>query len=120
MALNRTKISNLIISQPQSLFEVFNYLFDLPSPGIILNHINSRQMEVRTNQINGFFPLLFHDHDSDLSDFLDLSDEPGNGESFGLPIDEQRDLSIRGGQGEQGGHFCLFPMDPEDRIGFEL
>jgi len=120
MALNRMEVSNLIVSQPQSLFEVFNHLLNFPSPGIVLNHIKSRQMEVGTDQIKGFFPFLFHDHDSDLSHFLDLSGESGNGKSFGLPIDKQRDLSIGGGPGEQGGHFCLFPMDPEDRIGFEL
>jgi hypothetical protein len=77
-------------------------------------------MEVRTDQINGFLPLFSHHHNSDLSYFLDLSDEPGDGEPFGLSIDEQRDVSIGRGQGHQRGHFCLFPMDPEDRIGFEL
>jgi len=120
MTLNRTKISNLIVSQPQPLLEVFDHLLDLPSLRIILNHRDGRQMEVCTNQINGFLPSLFHDQDSDFPHFLDLSSEPSDGESFGLPIDEQRDVSIGGTQRDQRGYFHLIAMDPEDRVGFEL
>ena len=85
MTLNRTEISNLIISQSQSLFEVFDHLLDLPSPGIILNHIDGRQMEIGTDQINGFLPFFFHHHNSDLSHLLDLSDEPGDGSLLVFP-----------------------------------
>jgi hypothetical protein len=120
MALNGRKISNLIISQPQSLFEIFDHLLDPPSPRIILNHGDGGQMEIGTNQINGFLPLLPYDHDSDLSHFLDLAHEPSNEESFGLPINEQRDVPIGGTQRDQRAHLCLLPIDPEDRVGFEL
>ena len=120
MALNCREISDLIVFQPQSLFEVFDHLLDLPSLRIILNHPGGGQMEVRTNQINGFLPLLSYDHHSNLSHFLNFANEPTNGKSFGLPINEQRGVSIGGTQRDQRGHFHLFPMNPEDGVGFEL
>jgi hypothetical protein len=77
-------------------------------------------MDVRANQVNGFLPFLSHDHHSDLSHFLDLANKPSNGKSFGLPINEERDVPIGGSQRNQRGHLRLFPIDPEDRVGFEL
>ena len=42
MALDGLKISNLIISEPQTLLEVFDHLFDLPSFGVVFDNIDGR------------------------------------------------------------------------------
>jgi len=40
MALDGLKISNLIISESQTLFEVFDHLFDLPAFGVVFDDID--------------------------------------------------------------------------------
>src|SRR4030043_1397514 len=120
MALDRVEISNLITSKSEPLFEVFDHLLDFPPLRVIFYHIDGRQMKVRTDQINGFLPLLFDDHNCHFPQILDLSNELGNLESLGSPIQEKGNLSIGRSEGQQGGHLRFLPMNPKVGIGFEL
>jgi len=120
MAVNGIEIPNLIISKSEPLFEVFDHLLDLPSLRVILDHIDGRQIKIRTDQINGFLPLLFYDDHCHFSQILDVPNELGNLESLGFPIHEKGNLSIGRSEGQQGRHLRLFPMHPKDGSGSEL
>lgn len=63
MTLDGFKISNLIIPESEALFEVFDHLFDLPAFGVVLDDIDGRSMNIRTDQVNGFLTFLFHHDD---------------------------------------------------------
>ncbi len=120
MTLNGIEIPNLIMSKSEALFEVFDHLFDLPPLSVVSHHIDGGQMKMGTDQIDRFLTFFFHDHNSHFPEILDLSDEPGDVELFGFPVDENRDLPIRRSERQQGCHFCLLPLNPKVRIGFEL
>ena len=120
MALNGIKIPSLIMSKSETLFKVFDHLFDLPPLGVISDHIDRGQMKIGTDQIDGFLTSFLHDYNRDFPEVLDLPGEPGDLELFGFSIDENRDLPVRRGERQQSCHFCLLPMNPEVRIGFEL
>ena len=58
MTLNGMEIPNLIISKSEALFEVFDHLLDLPPLGVVLDHIDGRQMKIGTDQIDGFLTFF--------------------------------------------------------------
>jgi hypothetical protein len=110
----------LIISESEPLFEVFDHLLNLPPLCVIFDHVDGRQMKVRTDQINGFLSLLFDDHNRHFSQILNLSDEPGDLESLGFPVHQKGNLPIGRSEGQQGGHFRFLPINPKVRIGLKL
>ena len=120
MSLDGVEISNLIISESEALFEVFDHLFNLPTLGVIFDDIDGRQMNIRTNQINGFFAFFFHNHDGYFSEVLDLPNKLGKVECFSFPIHEKGNFPIGRSECQQGCDLRFFPMHPENRIGFEL
>jgi hypothetical protein len=94
MALDGEGVSNMIIPKPQSLFEIFDHLFDLPALGIIFHHIQGTEMKVRRDKITRFLPFFFHHDDSDLPQALDNSNKSGDLEGFVFTIDEEGKFSI--------------------------
>jgi len=64
--------------------------------------------------------FFLHHHDSHSPQVLNLSKELSDMERFGLSIHEQRDLSIGRNDIQKTGHVRFLPLNPEDRIGFEL
>src|SRR4030043_2349059 len=120
MALDGLKISNLIISESQTLLEVFDHLFDLPPFGVVFDDIDGSQMNIRTDKVSGFLTFFFHYHDSHFPQSLNVSNKPGDAQCFGFSIHEQRDLSIGRTQIQKACHVGFFPIHPENRIGFEL
>ena len=120
MTFNGIEVPNLIVSKPEALFDIFDHLFDLPALGVVPHYVDGRQMEMGTDQIDRFLTLFLHDHDSDFPEIFDLTDDPGDPELFCFSIEKNRDLPIRRSDREQGRDLCLVPVNPEDRIGFEL
>ena len=82
------------MTKSQTLLEVFDHLFDLPAFRIVLDHLDSRQMGIRTDQIADVSSFLFDDDHSHLTNSLDGGDELGNFEGFILAIQTQRHLPI--------------------------
>jgi len=68
MALDSPEVADLVISQPQPLFEVLDHLFDLPAVGVELYDLQSRQKKVGGNQVADFFPFLLDDNHSNRPD----------------------------------------------------
>ena len=120
MALDGLKISNLIISESQTLLEVFDHLFDLPPFGVVFDDIDGSQMNIRTDKVSGFLTFFFHHHDGHFPQGLNVSNKPGDAECFGFSIHEQGNLSIGRTQIQKTFHVGFFPIHPENRIGFEL
>ena len=94
MTLDGLKISNLIMPKAQSLFEVFDHLFNLPAFGVIFNDIQGREMEIGGNKIGVLLSFFFHDHYRYFAQTLDDPNKSGDLEGFVFAIDEGRDLSI--------------------------
>jgi len=94
MALDGLEISNLVISKSQSLFEVFDHLFNLPALGIILDDIQGGEMKIRRNKIRGLLSFLFHHHHSHFAQALDGPDKSGDLKDFVFTVQEKGDLSI--------------------------
>ncbi len=113
------KASHLIISESESLFEVFDHLFDLPSFGIILDHIDGGEVEMGRDQIDGFLTFLFYPYHGHLTYSLDLPDHLSHLKGSILPVQMEGDLPIKR-LTQETLEFSLFPLYPEDRIGFEL
>lgn len=77
-------------------------------------------MNIRTDQVDGFFTFFFHHHDGHFPQALEVSNKPGDLEGFGLSIYKKGDLSIGRNQIQKACDAGLFPIPPENRIGFEL
>src|SRR4030043_2256445 len=119
MALDGLKISNLIISESQTLLEVFDHLFDLPPFGVVFDDIDGSQMNIRTDKVSGFLTFFFHHHDGHFPQALNVSNKPGDAECFGFSIHEKRNLSIGRNEIQKTCDVRFFPMNPENRIGLD-
>ena len=120
MALDSLKITNLIISKSQSLFKVFNHLFDLPTLSIIPDDIQGAEMKVRRNKIRSLLSFFFHHDQCHFAQALDAPDKSGNLEGFALAIQEKRDLSIARTKVGEGSNLGFFTIHPKDGRGFKL
>ena len=115
MALDGLKISHLIISEPQALLEVFDHLFDLPPLRVVFDDIDRREMNIRTDEVQGFLPFFFYHHDGHFPQVLNVSNTPGDVECFGFSIQGKGDLS-GGNEIKKTCYLRFFPMNPENRI----
>ena len=77
-------------------------------------------MNIRADKINGFLSFFLHHNDGYFSHALNVSNKLGDTECFGFSIHEQGDLSKGRNQIQKTCHVRFFPMNPENRIGFEL
>ena len=114
MALDGLKISNLIISESQTLLEVFDHLFDLPAFGVVLDDIDGRQMNIRTDKVNGFLTFLFYHHDGHFPQVLNVSNKLGDVECFGFSIHEKGNFSIGRNEIQKTCHVRFFSVNPEN------
>jgi hypothetical protein len=102
------------------LFEVFDHLFDLPAFGIVPKDIESREMEMGGNKITGLLSFFFYHHEGDLAEVLNETNKPSDPKSSVLSIKGDRDLSVGGAKGREGGYFSSFPIEEENGIGSQL
>ena len=86
MVQDRLKGTHLIVTKAQALFEVLDHLFDLPAFRIVLDDVDGRQVDNRTDQVTDFAPFLFDDDQGHFTDALDGADELGDFESLILAI----------------------------------
>jgi len=119
MTFDSLKTSCLIISKPESLFEIFDHLLNLPTLGIILEHINCREIKISRDKIDRPLPFLSDYNHSNLAKPIDFSNKLSKPEVSGLSIERNGELPIRI-LVYKGTEFCPFPFNPEDRVGFEL
>jgi len=119
MSLDSLKSFYLIISKPESLVEVFDHLIHLPTLGIILDHIDRREIKISGDKIDRSLPFLPDSNHSHLAQPIDLSNKLSQPEGSGLSIERNGDFPIRK-LIHQGPELFSFPLHPEDRVGFEL
>jgi hypothetical protein len=95
MPLNSLKSPYLIISKPESLFEVFDHLLNLPTLGIILDYIHRRGIKISGYKVERLLPFLFDYNYSHLANPIDLLNKLSHPEVSGLSIERNGDFSIR-------------------------
>lgn len=128
MTVNHLKSSSLIMSKSESLFEVFNHLFDLPTFGIILDYLDRREIKIGREQISEFILLLLsnqHHFAYPLnlpnplsylkSSILSVPPEADTGlaEQIGRDLSEKRFA-------QESLKLDSLTLHQEDRIGFKL
>jgi len=94
MTVDGLKVSRLVISKTQALLQILDHLFNLPTSGVVSDHIDCWQMDTGRDQIAGFFAFFFHHDYSHFAQVFDDPDEFGNLDGFILAIQWQADLVI--------------------------
>jgi hypothetical protein len=77
-------------------------------------------MNIRTYKVNGFLTFFLHHNDGYFPQAFNVSNKPGDVECFGFSIDEKGNLSIGRNEIQKTCHVRFVPLNPENRIGFEL
>lgn len=120
MVQDRLKGTHLIVPKAQALLEVLDHLFDLPTFRIVLDDVDSRQVDIRTDQIADSAPFLFDDDQGHFTDALDGADELGDFESLILAVQTHAHLSVGRGVRLHLSYLCASALEKDHGVGFEL
>ena len=77
-------------------------------------------MKIRADQITGFLPFLFDDHDRDFAEVLDETNKSSDLESSVLSVEGKGDLSVGRVKGRESRYFSSLPIDEDNGIGSQL
>jgi hypothetical protein len=102
------------------LFKVLDHLFNLPAFGVIVEDIQSREMEIGGNQITRLLSFFFYDHNGDFAEVLDEANKPSDLKSSVLSVEGKRDFSVGKAKGRESRYFSSFPIDEDNGIGPQL
>lgn len=120
MAVDGLKVSRLVISKAQALLEILDHLLNLPTSGVVSDHIDCWQMDIGGNQIVGLFAFFFHHDHGDFAQAFDAADEFGNLDGFILAVQWQADLAIGPWVCLKVRDFGSFTVEDNDRVGLKL
>lgn len=59
MTVDGLKVSRLVISKPQALLQILDHLLNLPTSGVVSDHIDCWQMHTGRDQVVGFLRFSF-------------------------------------------------------------